>query len=196
MIFSGVIIASLIASTDAFSSSSVHHRRRIDAPSTKLYSYLDSLNGSIVEPNPLPSSGGSYLDSLNGGFNGDYSTSSNGAYNMQSQPSTFGQMVVSSSSIDNDGGMTDLCAFNAASSSISSQLASSGSISAEDIHEQIKLANEVVTLTRQHFPGALGSSEILRRVKNVLDGMNIENILLTQSGTYSCIFIDMIYIVG
>ena len=192
MIFSGVIIASLIASTDAFSSSSVHHRRGIDAPSTKLYSYLDSLNGSIVEPNPLPSSGGSYLDSLNGGFNGDYSTSSNGAYNMQSQPSTFGQMVVSSSSIDNDGGgMTDLCAFNAASSSISSQLASSGSISAEDIHEQIKLANEVVTLTRQHFPGALGSSEILRRVKNVLDGMNIENILLTQSGTYSCIFIKI-----
>ena len=191
MIFSGVIIASLIASTDAFSSSSVHHRRRIDAPSTKLYSYLDSLNGSIVEPNPLPSSGGSYLDSLNGGFNGDYSTS-NGAYNGQSQPSTFGQMVVSSSSIDNDGGgMTDLCAFNAASSSISSQLASSGSISAEDIHEQIKLANEVVTLTRQHFPGALGSSEILGRVKNVLDGMNIENILLTQSGTYSCIFIKI-----
>lgn len=191
MIFSSLIIASLIASTDAFSSSSVHHRRGIDAPSTKLYSYLDSLNGSIVEPNPLPSSGGSYLDSLNGGFNGDYSTSSNGAYNMQSQPSTFGQMVVSSSSIDNDGGMTDLCAFNAASSSISSQLASSGSISAEDIHEQIKLANEVVTLTRQHFPGALGSSEILRRVKNVLDGMNIENILLTQSGTYSCIFIKI-----
>ena len=186
MIFSSLIIASLIASTDAFSSSSVHHRRGIDAPSTKLYSYLDTLNGGIVEPNPLPPSGGSYLDSLNGAVNGDYSISNY----METPPSTFGQMVVSSS-IDNDGGMTDLCAFNAASSSISSQLASSGSISAEDIHEQIKLANEVVTLTRQHFPGALGSSEILRRVKNVLDGMNIENILLTQSGTYSCIFIKI-----
>ena len=80
--------------------------------------------------------------------------------------------------------MTDICAFNAASTSITNKLSKNGSVTADDIHNQISLANEVVSLVQYHFPGSLGSSEILRRVQNVLDGMDLinQNILLTQSG--------------
>ena len=86
--------------------------------------------------------------------------------------------------LTNAGGMTDICAFNAASTSITNKLSKNGSVSADDIHNQIALANEVVSLVQYHFPGSLGSSEILRRVQNVLDGMDLinQNILLTQSG--------------
>ncbi|KAL7532323.1 hypothetical protein ACHAXR_004560 [Thalassiosira sp. AJA248-18] len=101
----------------------------------------------------------SYLDSLNGA---------------SSPPTSFGEIVT-------DGGINDICAFDAASSSIKTQISNSGSISASEIHNRIAQANQVVSLTRQHFPGALGSSEILRRVKGVLDGYAVENILLTQS---------------
>lgn len=93
-------------------------------------------------------------------------------------PTTYGELLT------NAGGMTDICAFNAASTSITNKLSRNGSVSADDIHNQIALANEVVSLVQYHFPGSLGSSEILRRVQNVLDGMDLinQNILLTQSG--------------
>ena len=93
-------------------------------------------------------------------------------------PTTYGELLT------NAGGMTDICAFNAASTSITNKLSRIGSVTAEDIHNQITLANEVVSLVQYHFPGSLGSSEILRRVQNVLDGMDLinQNILLTQSG--------------
>ena len=93
-------------------------------------------------------------------------------------PTTYGELLT------NAGGMTDICAFNAASTSITNKLSKNGSVSADDIHNQIALANEVVSLVQYHFPGSLGSSEILRRVQNVLDGMDLinQNILLTQSG--------------
>jgi len=93
-------------------------------------------------------------------------------------PTTYGELLT------NAGGMTDICAFNAASTSITNKLSKNGSVTADDIHNQIALANEVVSLVQYHFPGSLGSSEILRRVQNVLDGMDLinQNILLTQSG--------------
>ena len=56
--------------------------------------------------------------------------------------------------------MTDICAFNAASTSINNKLSKNGSVTADDIHAQITLANEVVSLVQYHFPGSLGSSEI------------------------------------
>lgn len=92
---------------------------------------------------------------------------------------SFGQMISTE-----EGGMNDICAFNAASSSIKTQIANNGAISADDIHNVIEQANKVVNLTREHFPGSLGSSEILRRVRGVLDEMGVENILLTQSGKF------------
>ena len=97
-------------------------------------------------------------------------------------PTTYGELLT------NAGGMTDICAFNAASTSITNKLSRNGSITADDIHNQIALANEVVSLVQYHFPGSLGSSEILRRVQNVLDGMDLinQNILLTQSGKKLC----------
>ena len=112
----------------------------------------------------------SYLDSLNGAPALDFS---------QQQPASFGDIIT-------DGGINDICAFNAASISIKNSIKSSGSITASEIHDRIAKANDVVALTRQHFPGALGSSEILRRVQGVLDEFAVENILLTQSGEYFC----------
>ena len=94
-------------------------------------------------------------------------------------PTSFGQMV---STDAEHAGITDICAFDAASSHIKSHIASSGSISATEIDYEITKANTVVNIIREHFPGALGSSEILRRVRRVLDGYGVENILLTQSG--------------
>jgi len=97
-------------------------------------------------------------------------------------PTTYGELLT------NAGGMTDICAFNAASTSITNKLSKNGSVTADDIHNQIALANEIVSLVQYHFPGSLGSSEILRRVQNVLDGMDLinQNILLTQSGKKLC----------
>mmetsp|Transcript_17235 Transcript_17235/g.36361 ORF Transcript_17235/g.36361 Transcript_17235/m.36361 type:complete len:354 (+) Transcript_17235:42-1103(+) len=142
MIFSSLLIASVLASTEAFSSlSSSLHRNNGVAPATQLHSYLDSLGGGTTAP------------------------------------TSFGQMVTAT----DDGGITDICAFDAASSAIKSQIASGGAISASEIHDRIAQANEVVAIIRHHFPGALGSSEILRRVRSVLDGYGVENILLTQS---------------
>jgi len=80
-----------------------------------------------------------------------------------------------------DGRINDPSAFAAASSSISSIIASDGYITPEQVQSEIALANRVVKMVGQHFPGALGSSETLRRVKGVLDGMAVKNILLTQS---------------
>lgn len=61
-------------------------------------------------------------------------------------------------------------------------------MSADQIAATIAQANEVVAMIRHHFPGALGSSEVLRRVRGVLDGMGVENILLTQSGECDSLF--------
>ncbi len=127
MIFSSLLVATLVASTDAFIASSQSRH------ATKLNSYLDSLNGA-----PALSFG-------------------------TSSPSSYGDVLT-------DGGINDICAFDAASSSIKTQIASYGAISADDIHARIAKANEVVCIIREHFPGALGSSEILRRVTGVLDG--------------------------
>ena len=114
------------------------------------------------------------------GYDGgvSYAPSSGSSSTSNNIPTTYGELLT------NAGGMTDICAFNAASTSITNKLSKNGSVSADDIHNQIALANEVVSLVQYHFPGSLGSSEILRRVQNVLDGMDLinQNILLTQSG--------------
>lgn len=78
--------------------------------------------------------------------------------------------------------MNDLCAFNAASLDIQSTISTNGGITAQQIQDSIRKANEVVSIIRQNFPGAMGSSEILARVKRVLDLYGADNILLTQSG--------------
>jgi len=93
----------------------------------------------------------------------------------RNDPSTFGELL------SDGGGMNDPCAFAAASSSISSSIASKGYVTAEQVQSEIALANRVVKMVRHHFPGSLGSNEILGRVKGVLGDMGVENILLTQS---------------
>ncbi len=112
-----------------------------------------------------------YLDSLSNAPPLSYSDSSS-----NNPPSTFGELLTT------DDDMNDICAFNAASLDIQSTISSTGGITAAQIQESIRRANEVVSIIRQHFPGAMGSSEILERVKRVLDMYNAENILLTQSG--------------
>ena len=113
--------------------------------------------------------GASYLDSLAS----SPSQTINGAGPCH-QPATFGELLGA-------GDINDPSAFAAASSAVSSHLASSGYVTAAQIREEIDKVNSVVSEIRRHFPGALGSSEILRRTKAVLDGMGVENILLTQS---------------
>ncbi|KAK1746813.1 hypothetical protein QTG54_002157 [Skeletonema marinoi] len=53
--------------------------------------------------------------------------------------------------------MNDLCAFNAASLDIQSTISSNGGITAAQIQDSIRKANEVVSIIRQNFPGAMGS---------------------------------------
>jgi hypothetical protein len=113
----------------------------------------------------------SYLDSLAGAQPLSFTTTS-------SPPSTFGELL-------SGDDMNDLCAFNAASLDIQSTISSNGGITAAQIQDSIRKANEVVSIIRQNFPGAMGSSEILERVKRVLDMYNADNILLTQSGKFA-----------
>ena len=112
----------------------------------------------------------SYLDSLADAKPLSFSDTS-------SPPATFGEML-------SGDDMSDICAFNAASLDIQSTISSRGGITAQQIQDSIRKANEVVSIIRQHFPGAMGSSEILARVKRVLDSFGADNILLTQSGKY------------
>ena len=114
-----------------------------------------------------------YLDSLSNAPPLSFSDSSS-----NNPPSTFGELLTTTDADD----MNDICAFNAASLDIQRTISSTGGITAAQIQESIRRANEVVSIIRQHFPGAMGSSEILQRVKRVLDMYNAENILLTQSG--------------
>ena len=116
-----------------------------------------------------------YLDSLSNAPPLSFSDSSS-----NNPPSTFGELLTTD--------MNDICAFNAASLDIQSTISSNGGITAAQIQESIRRANEVVSIIRQHFPGAMGSSEILERVKRVLDMYNAENILLTQSGKLLLLF--------
>lgn len=138
------------------------------APSST--AFLAPKHSSLHAPTKLHS----YLDSLTGAPSLTFSSTS-----ATPPPTSFGQMV---STDAEHAGITDICAFDAASSHIKSHIASSGSISATEIDYEITKANTVVNIIREHFPGALGSSEILRRVRRVLDGYGVENILLTQSG--------------
>eukprot|EP00985_Skeletonema_marinoi_P032330 scaffold39109_cov259-Skeletonema_marinoi.AAC.2 len=110
----------------------------------------------------------SYLDSLAGAQPLSFTATSS------SPPSTFGELL-------SGDDMNDLCAFNAASLDIQSTISSNGGITAAQIQDSIRKANEVVSIIRQNFPGAMGSSEMLERVKRVLDIYNADNILLTQS---------------
>ena len=119
-----------------------------------------------------------YLDSLSNAPPLSFSDSAASS----NPPSTFGELLTT----END--MNDICAFNAASLDIQSTISSNGGITAAQIQESIRRANEVVSIIRQHFPGAMGSSEILERVKRVLDMYNAENILLTQSGKFLLLF--------
>uniref|UniRef100_A0A7S2M1M8 Limiting CO2-inducible protein B/C beta carbonyic anhydrase domain-containing protein n=1 Tax=Skeletonema marinoi TaxID=267567 RepID=A0A7S2M1M8_9STRA len=112
----------------------------------------------------------SYLDSLAGAQPLSFTTTTSSS----SPPSTFGELL-------SGDDMNDLCAFNAASLDIQSTISSNGGITAAQIQDSIRKANEVVSIIRQNFPGAMGSSEILERVKRVLDIYNADNILLTQS---------------
>ena len=114
----------------------------------------------------------SYLDSLAGAQPLSFTATSS------SPPSTFGELL-------SGDDMNDLCAFNAASLDIQSTISSNGGITAAQIQDSIRKANEVVSIIRQNFPGAMGSSEMLERVKRVLDIYNADNILLTQSGKFA-----------
>ena len=113
----------------------------------------------------------SYLDSLTGAA--PISFNVNGG----SSPSTFGDLVSGGSDDINDA-----CAFNAASLDIQNSIVANGGVTAQQIQDSIRRANQVVSIIRHHFPGAMGCSEILVRVKNVLDSYGADNILLTQSG--------------
>eukprot|EP00986_Skeletonema_menzelii_P001508 scaffold394_cov152-Skeletonema_menzelii.AAC.4 len=126
-------------------------------------------NNVVVRSAQQPPLQMAYLDSLSNAPPLSFSGSSSSA-----TPSTFGELLTSDD-------MNDLCAFNAASLDIQSTISSNGGITAAQIQESIRRANEVVSIIRQHFPGAMGSSEILERVKRVLDMYNADNILLTQS---------------
>lgn len=114
----------------------------------------------------------SYLDSLTGAKPLTFSVSSSSS---SPPPSTFGELL-------SGDDINDICAFNAASLDIQSTISSNGGITAQQIQDSIRKANEVVSIIRQHFPGAMGSSEILERVKRVLEVYGADNILLTQSG--------------
>ena len=126
-----------------------------------------------------------YLDSLSNAPPLSFSDSAASA-SSSNPPSTFGELLTTTDD------MNDICAFNAASLDIQSTISSNGGITAAQIQESIRRANEVVSIIRQHFPGAMGSSEILERVKRVLDMYNAENILLTQSGKFCCFANQMI----
>lgn len=114
----------------------------------------------------------SYLDSLTGAA--PISFNVNGGTSGNNNPTTFGQLL------SNDD-INDPCVFNAASLDLQNSIATHGGVTAAQIQESIRKANEVVSIIRHHFPGALGSSEILVRVKNVLETYGADNILLTQS---------------
>ncbi|KAL7533257.1 hypothetical protein ACHAWF_004428 [Thalassiosira exigua] len=122
----------------------------------------------VSSPRPTETRLRSYLDSLNGAPPLDFAPT----------PATFGHQIAANG---DDGDIADICAFDAASEAIRSRISSYGSISAAEIHDNIAKANQVVALTREHFPGALGSREIMRRVRAVLDKYQVDNILLTQS---------------
>lgn len=114
----------------------------------------------------------SYLDSLTGAAPISFNVNNGGSSN--NNPKTFGQLL------SNDD-INDPCVFNAASLDLQNSIATHGGVTAAQIQESIRKANEVVSIIRHHFPGALGSSEILIRVKNVLETYGADNILLTQS---------------
>jgi hypothetical protein len=116
----------------------------------------------------------SYLDSLTGAKPLTFSVNG-GSSSSSPPPSTFGELL-------SGDDINDICAFNAASLDIQSTISSNGGITAQQIQDSIRKANEVVSIIRQHFPGAMGSSEILERVKRVLEVYGADNILLTQSG--------------
>ncbi len=113
----------------------------------------------------------SYLDSLTGAAPISFNTNGGSGNN---NPTTFGQLL------SNDD-INDPCVFNAASLDLQNSIATHGGVTAAQIQDSIRKANEVVSIIRHHFPGALGSSEILVRVKNVLETYGADNILLTQS---------------
>ena len=113
----------------------------------------------------------SYLDSLTGAAPISFNVNGGSGNN---NPTTFGQLL------SNDD-INDPCVFNAASLDLQNSIATHGGVTAAQIQESIRKANEVVSIIRHHFPGALGSSEILVRVKNVLETYGADNILLTQS---------------
>ena len=114
----------------------------------------------------------SCLDSLTGAAPISFNVNNGGSSN--NNPTTFGQLL------SNDD-INDPCVFNAASLDLQNSIATHGGVTAAQIQESIRKANEVVSIIRHHFPGALGSSEILVRVKNVLETYGADNILLTQS---------------
>ena len=113
----------------------------------------------------------SYLDSLTGASPISFNVNGGSSNN---NPTTFGQLL------SNDD-INDPCVFNAASLDLQNSIATHGGVTAAQIQDSIRKANEVVSIIRHHFPGALGSSEILIRVKNVLETYGADNILLTQS---------------
>mmetsp|Transcript_26176 Transcript_26176/g.56695 ORF Transcript_26176/g.56695 Transcript_26176/m.56695 type:complete len:355 (-) Transcript_26176:29-1093(-) len=81
------------------------------------------------------------------------------------------------------GTINDLSTFEAASADIRTVISSKGSICAAGIANIINRSNNVVALTRHHFPNAIGSSDVISKVKTTLDafGANAENTLLTHS---------------
>ena len=82
-----------------------------------------------------------------------------------------------------DGSLNDLSAFEAAAEDIRTVLSTKGQISAAGISNIINRSNNVVALTRKHFPAAMGSKEVLAKVKTTLRsfGANPSNMLSTYS---------------
>ena len=82
-----------------------------------------------------------------------------------------------------DGSLNDLSAFEAAAEDIRTVLSTKGQISAAGISNIINRSNNVVALTRKHFPAAMGSKEVLAKVKKTLSSFdaNPSNMLSTYS---------------
>jgi ribosomal protein L28 len=87
------------------------------------------------------------------------------------------------STLPPDGSLNNLSAFEAAAEDIRTVLSTKGEISAGGITNIINRANNVVALTRQHFPAAIGSKEALAKVKKTLRSFdaNPSNMLSTYS---------------
>ena len=82
-----------------------------------------------------------------------------------------------------DGTLNDMSAFEAAAADIRTVLSTKGKISAAGISNIINRSNNVVALTRKHFPAAIGSKEVLSKVKKTLRSFdaNPSNMLSTYS---------------